>query len=124
MRIEDPAASCGDPSRRGGRHGAAEERRRVAACGGDSAIALIGPNAVSPQILGGGSSTVLPHRAVTPLEGLEAGFPSATIETVRGCFNERYLPLIPRDIDARARLGPRRGARHLLQRDGARSAIP
>jgi beta-glucosidase len=57
-------------------------------------IALLGPNAAAPQILGGGSSTVLPHRVVSAHEGLRDAFPHASIEVVRGCIGERYLPLV------------------------------
>jgi beta-glucosidase len=57
-------------------------------------IALLGPNAEAPQILGGGSSTVLPHPVVSAYEGLTEAFPQASIEVVRGCIGERYLPLV------------------------------
>ena len=47
-------------------------------------IALIGPNAVSAYVLGGGSSTVNPHHIIDPLQGLRAAYPDATIALKRG----------------------------------------
>lgn len=57
-------------------------------------IALVGPNAVAPRVLGGGSSTLRPHRVVSPREGLEDAFPDAEITVVRGCVNDRHLPVL------------------------------
>ncbi|HSG87821.1 MAG TPA: glycoside hydrolase family 3 C-terminal domain-containing protein [Pseudomonadales bacterium] len=57
-------------------------------------IALIGPNAVAPQIQGGGSSGVAPHEVITPAEGIASAFPAASLTVVRGCRAHRYLPLL------------------------------
>lgn len=55
-------------------------------------IALIGPNALAPQIQGGGSSGVSPHEVTTPAMGLAAAFPEASITMARGCRAHRWLP--------------------------------
>ncbi|PFG33217.1 beta-glucosidase family protein [Sanguibacter antarcticus] len=49
-----------------------------------ASIALVGPNAVRPHVLGGGSSTVHPEHVVTPAEGLAARFPDARLTVARG----------------------------------------
>ncbi len=49
-----------------------------------TSIALIGPNAVRPHVLGGGSSTVHPAHVVTPQEGIAARFPNAQLVIARG----------------------------------------
>jgi beta-glucosidase len=38
----------------------------------DTSVALIGHNAVSARVMGGGSATVIPERVITPLQGLVA----------------------------------------------------
>lgn len=56
-------------------------------------IAVIGPNAQTAQILGGGSSSVTPHYAVSPLEGIRrrAG-DRVRVESAPGCFIYKTLP--------------------------------
>ncbi len=49
-----------------------------------ASIALIGPNAVTLHVLGGGSSTVRPSHVVTPEEGLRARYPEAAVRVARG----------------------------------------
>jgi len=56
-------------------------------------IALIGPNAESAYVMGGGSSFVNPHYVVSPLEGLRAAFPHAEITTHRGGSALVHTPL-------------------------------
>lgn len=57
-----------------------------------ASIALIGPNAVRPHVLGGGSSTVYPAHVVTPAEGLAARYPDAALTAMRGCDSRRIAP--------------------------------
>ena len=57
-----------------------------------ASIALIGPNAVRPHVLGGGSSTVYPAHVVTPAEGLAARYPDTELAVVRGCDSRRMAP--------------------------------
>ena len=47
-------------------------------------LALLGPNAVSAYVLGGGSSSVTPAHVVSPLEGLRAALPGVEIDLHRG----------------------------------------
>jgi beta-glucosidase len=56
-------------------------------------IAVIGPNAQSVQILGGGSSSVTPHYAVSPFEGIKnrAG-DKIKVQAATGCFIYKTLP--------------------------------
>lgn len=61
-------------------------------------IALIGPNAVRPHVLGGGSSTVHPAHVVSPEEGIAARFPAAELVVRRGGDSRRLAP----DLDLAA----------------------
>ena len=56
-------------------------------------IAVIGPNAQVAQILGGGSSSVTPHYAVSPFEGIKnrAGN-RIKVQAAPGCFIYKTLP--------------------------------
>ena len=56
-------------------------------------IAVIGPYAQTAQILGGGSSSVTPHYAVSPYEGIKnrAG-DKIKVATAPGCFIYKNLP--------------------------------
>lgn len=63
-------------------------------------IALVGPNAVRPHVLGGGSSTVNPAHVVTPAEGLAARWPDAGLTVVRGGDARRFAPAL--DVETRA----------------------
>jgi len=58
-------------------------------------LAIIGPNAKTARIMGGGSAAVVPHYAVTPLEGIvvRAGA-NVTIGYELGCTNHKLLPLL------------------------------
>lgn len=56
-------------------------------------IAVIGPHAARANILGGGSSAVNPHYAVSPLAGIRARAGEAVrVETAPGCFIHKTLP--------------------------------
>ena len=65
-------------------------------------IALIGPNAVSAYVLGGGSSTVNPHHIIDPLQGLRAAYPDATITLERGGSARVHTPKAARGVLASA----------------------
>ncbi len=56
-------------------------------------IAVIGPNAQPAQILGGGSSSVTPHYAISPFEGIKnrAG-DKIKVQAATGCFIYKTLP--------------------------------
>lgn len=66
-------------------------------------IALIGANAARPHVLGGGSSTVHPAHIVTPLEGLAARWPDASIVSERGGDPRVFAPRL--DLEARVPAG-------------------
>ncbi|NWG33644.1 MAG: glycoside hydrolase family 3 C-terminal domain-containing protein [Chloroflexi bacterium] len=56
-------------------------------------IAVIGPYAATAQILGGGSSSVTPHYAVSPFEGIKARAGNKVkVETAPGCHIYKTLP--------------------------------
>jgi beta-glucosidase len=57
-----------------------------------ASIALIGPNAVSLHVLGGGSSTVRPAHVVSPEEGVRARFPNADVRVARGGDARQLAP--------------------------------
>jgi beta-glucosidase len=59
-------------------------------------LAIIGPNAKVARIMGGGSSHVTPHYAVTPFDGiLNRVGDTVKIGFEVGCTNHKLLPLIP-----------------------------
>ncbi|MBE7555683.1 MAG: glycoside hydrolase family 3 C-terminal domain-containing protein [Anaerolineales bacterium] len=59
-------------------------------------LAVIGPNAKTAQIMGGGSAQVNAHYRVSPLEGITAQAGGAVeIGYELGCTNYKYLPLLP-----------------------------
>ena len=58
-------------------------------------IAVIGPNAATPQIFGGGSSSgFIPHYAVSPFDGIKnrAGN-KVKVDTAPGCLINKSLPI-------------------------------
>jgi beta-glucosidase len=56
-------------------------------------IAVIGPYAATAQILGGGSSSVTPHYAVSPFDGIKArAGKKIKVETAPGCHIYKTLP--------------------------------
>jgi len=59
-------------------------------------LAIIGPNAKVARIMGGGSSHVNPHYAVTPFDGILNRVGDAVkVGFEVGCTNHKLLPLIP-----------------------------
>jgi beta-glucosidase len=65
-------------------------------------VAVVGPNANAPRIMGGGSSQVLPHAVETPLAALRAAL-GAGVDVVheRGCVIDRSArPIGGRGLDA------------------------
>lgn len=59
-----------------------------------TSLAIIGPNAKTPAIMGGGSAMVNPHYAISPYDGIvtSAGH-SIKIGYEPGCTNHKLLPL-------------------------------
>jgi beta-glucosidase len=56
-------------------------------------IAVIGPNARSARIMGGGSAQLNAHRAVSPWEGLADRLGEERLVFAEGCTNHRWEPL-------------------------------
>jgi len=63
-----------------------------------SKIAVIGPNVIEAQIMGGGSSMLNPHYSVSPIEGLTNLMGSDVIQYEQGCTNHRWEPLVNQKI--------------------------
>jgi beta-glucosidase len=55
-------------------------------------IAVIGPHSAREQILGGGSSSVTPHYAVSPFEGIKTNNKNIKVESAPGGFIHKNLP--------------------------------
>lgn len=62
-------------------------------------LAVIGPNALKGQYLGGGSASLNPHYVVHPFEGIKSSL-SDDIEIgyAKGCHTYKFLPAIPNDL--------------------------
>ncbi|MEE4302074.1 MAG: glycoside hydrolase family 3 protein [Pseudomonadales bacterium] len=100
-----PEADGDDPARRELAHRAAiagmvllKNERETLPLRGVRRLALIGPNAVEPQIQGGGSSGVSPHFVDLPEQALREALPETEIRVARGCASHRYLPLLPPEL--------------------------
>ena len=61
---------------------------------GDGSIAVIGPNAKTAQIMGGGSAQLNAHYRVSPWEGLVAAIGEDRLTYTPGCTNHRFEPLL------------------------------
>ena len=58
-------------------------------------LAVIGPNAKTAQIMGGGSAQLNPHYRVSPWDGLVTALGGASgLLYAEGCSNHRYEPLL------------------------------
>ena len=62
-------------------------------------LAVIGPNAMEAQIIGGGSASLKPHYQVHPLEAVRERFGHETeILYSKGCHTHKYLPKINEEL--------------------------
>ena len=57
-------------------------------------VAVVGPNAATGQVMGGGSAQLNAHRRVSPLEGLSAVLGDERVTHAIGCHNDKYLPVL------------------------------
>ncbi len=57
-------------------------------------IAVVGPNAKTAQMMGGGSAQVNAHYRVSPYDGLQGQLGGAEIGYELGCTNHKLLPLL------------------------------
>lgn len=58
-------------------------------------VAVVGPNAATAQVMGGGSAQINAHRKVSPLDGLRAALGAERVSYAPGCENDRLLPIFP-----------------------------
>ena len=66
-----------------------------------STIAIIGPNAATAQIMGGGSAQINPHYRVTPLDALRDAIPSGVkVGYELGGVNQRIATLYESKVEA------------------------
>ena len=62
-------------------------------------LAVIGPNALKGQYLGGGSASLNPHYVVHPLEGIKKALgEDIEVTYAKGCHTHKFLPAIPEDL--------------------------
>jgi beta-glucosidase len=61
---------------------------------GDGSIAVIGPNAKTAQIMGGGSAQLNAHYRVSPWDGLIAAVGEDRLRYAAGCTNHRFEPVL------------------------------
>jgi beta-glucosidase len=70
-------------------------------------LALIGPNAATARIMGGGSAQLNPHYSISPLEGIRAALGDAvTLGHEVGCSNYRLRPLLRERVAVEFFAGP------------------
>lgn len=61
---------------------------------GSGTLAIIGPNAKTAQIMGGGSAQLNPHYRVSPWDGLVVSVGEERLRYTVGCTNHRFEPLL------------------------------
>jgi beta-glucosidase len=66
---------------------------------GSGKIALIGPNARTPQAMGGGSAQLNPYYQVSPWEGLVAQLGADRLVHAEGATNYRFEPMLTSKLD-------------------------
>ena len=67
-------------------------------------VAVIGPNAKTAQIMGGGSAQVNAHYRVSPYDGLKAQLGDAELGYELGCTNHKMLPLLGEQLEGELKL--------------------
>ncbi|PYY47483.1 glycoside hydrolase family 3 protein [Curtobacterium sp. MCBD17_023] len=83
-----------------------------------SRIAVIGHNADQARTQGGGSATVVPESVVSPLDGIRAALPAASVEYAIGAVVQEGIAEFPLDTITNPVTGEP-GARVAFVRDGA-----
>ena len=81
-------------------------------------IAVIGHNADQARTQGGGSATVVPSQVVSPLDGIRAAFPSATVDYAIGAVVQEGIAEFPLSTITNPATG-QPGARVAFVRDGS-----
>ncbi|XQJ11022.1 glycoside hydrolase family 3 C-terminal domain-containing protein [Curtobacterium sp. L3-7] len=80
-------------------------------------IAVIGHNADQARTQGGGSATVVPSQVVSPLDGIRAAFPSATVDYAIGAVVQEGIAEFPLSTITNPATG-QPGARVAFVKDG------
>ncbi|MGV8833690.1 MAG: beta-glucosidase H [Devosia sp.] len=60
----------------------------------DGTIAVIGPNAKTAQIMGGGSAQLNAHYRISPWQGLVSALGEDRLRFAQGCTNHRFEPVL------------------------------
>ncbi|MBJ3785579.1 glycoside hydrolase family 3 C-terminal domain-containing protein [Devosia sp. MSA67] len=61
---------------------------------GNGSVAVIGPNAKTAQIMGGGSAQLNAHYRISPWQGLVSALGETRLSYAPGCTNHRFEPLL------------------------------
>jgi beta-glucosidase len=65
---------------------------------GEGTLAVIGPNAKTAQIMGGGSAQINAHYRISPWEGLISALGEERLSYAAGCTNHRFEPVLRGDF--------------------------
>jgi beta-glucosidase len=87
-----------------------------------SRIAVIGHNADQARTQGGGSATVVPSRVVSPLDGIRAAFPGATVDYAIGAVVQQGIAEFPLSAITNPATGEP-GARVAFVKDGEEISV-
>lgn len=71
----------------------------------DARVAVVGPNAATAQVMGGGSAQMNAHRRVSPLDGLSEALGDENVTYAIGCDNDKFLPIAPVALQIEYRAG-------------------
>ena len=80
-------------------------------------VAVIGPNAATGQVMGGGSAQMNAHRRVAPLEGLCDALGAENVTYAVGCDNDRFLPVSTASMQIEFHAGGDSGGDTVLARE-------
>ncbi len=80
-------------------------------------VAVIGPNAATGQVMGGGSAQMNAHRRASPLEGLRDALGAENVTYAVGCDNDRFLPVSPAPMQIAFHAGGDSGGDTVLARE-------
>lgn len=59
----------------------------------NATVAVVGPNAATAQVMGGGSAQIHAYRRVSPLEGMREALGAERVVYAPGCDNDKLLPI-------------------------------
>jgi beta-glucosidase len=70
------------------------KNERILPLSGQGKIAVIGPNAKTAQIMGGGSAQLNAHYRISPWQGLVSALGEDCLSYAHGCTNHRFEPVL------------------------------